>query len=211
MSLDIIGAGFGRTGTTSLKLALNELGLGPCYHMHDVFTNEGHAQLWRDAQTSGNADWDSLLAGQRAAVDWPPSFFWRQLVAAYPDAKVILTVRDPEIWYQSISTTIFPAQKRALPPQDAPVYPQMVMPREVIRYGTFDDRTDDKDYVIGVYQQHIADVQAGVPADKLLTYDLAEGWQHLCEFLEVPVPATPFPKLNTKKDFDQMISGSQDR
>jgi len=211
MSLDIIGAGFGRTGTTSLKLALQELGLGPCYHMHDVFTQEGHAQLWRDAQTNGDADWATLFDGYRAAVDWPPSFFWRQLVASYPNAKVILTVRDPDDWYRSISTTLFAAQQRDLPPEDAPLYPQLAMPRELILYGTFDGRADDKEYVIDIYEKHIAEVQTAVPANQLLTYDVADGWVPLCDFLGIPVPDTPFPKLNTKKEFVERIANAGDR
>lgn len=211
MAIKLIGAGFGRTGTTSLKLAIEELGLGPCYHMHDVFSHPGHAQLWRDAQRQGDADWDTFLAGYQAAIDWPPSFFWRQLTAHYPDAKVILTVRDPQAWYQSISTTLFPAQQRDLPPPEAEHYAQLVMPRELILHGTFNGRADDRDYVIGVYQQHIEEVQRTVPADQLLTYDVAQGWEPLCDFLAVPVPDRPFPKLNTKQQFIEFLNQGDDR
>jgi hypothetical protein len=200
VALSIIGAGFGRTGTLSLKLALEQLGFGPCYHMHEVFARPGHAELWRAAQTAGDADWSTLLQGYTAAADWPPAFFWRQLAAHYPQAKIILTVRDADAWYQSISTTIFPAQCLPLPPQGTPQFPQLVMPRELIRFGTFDDRLD-RAHVIGVYRKHNAEVQAAVAAGRLLVYDVTDGWAPLCGFLKVPIPSLVFPRSNTTQDF----------
>ncbi len=200
MTLSIIGAGFGRTGTLSLKLALEQLGFGPCYHMNDVFTQAGHAQRWRDAFRSGDADWDSLLHGYRAAVDWPPAHFWRQLAGHYPTARVILTVRDPDAWYESIRTTIFPAQRRPLPAPDDPHYAQLVMPRELILHGTF-GQIEDKAHVLSVYHAHNAAVQAQIAPPRLLVYDVRDGWAPLCEFLGVVVPGEPFPRSNTQQDF----------
>lgn len=200
MSLEVIGAGFGRTGTLSLKLALEQLGAGPCYHMNDVFSHPGHAQAWRDAFRTGTAHWESLLDGYRSAVDWPSAHFWQALLRAWPQARVILTVRDPQAWYRSISTTIFPAQRRPLPETDHPHYAQLVMPRELILHGTFSG-IEDREHVLGVYEAHNAAVRAGVPADQLLEYDVSDGWEPLCAFLGVPVPATPFPRSNTTQDF----------
>ncbi|WP_372724309.1 sulfotransferase family protein [Immundisolibacter sp.] len=200
MELNIIGAGFGRTGTLSLKLALEQLGFGPCYHMHEVFARPGHAQLWRQAQKAGDADWNSLLAGYRAAVDWPPAFFWRQLAAHYPRARVILTVRDADAWYDSISTTIFPAQRLPLPPENAPLFHSLVMPREMVRVGTFGDQLD-RAHVIDVYEKHNAEVKAALPASRLLVYDVKDGWAPLCEFLEMPIPSGAFPRSNTTQEF----------
>lgn len=200
MDLDIIGAGFGRTGTLSLKLALEQLGAGPCYHMNDVFSHSDHAQVWRDAFATGTADWERLLTGYRSAVDWPAAHFWGALLRAFPQAKVILTVRDPQSWYRSISTTIFPAQRRPLPAPDHPHYAQQAMPRELILHGTFGG-IEDREHVLAVYEAHNAAVRAAVPARQLLEYDVAEGWEPLCAFLGVPVPDEPFPRRNTTQDF----------
>ena len=200
MTLSIIGAGFGRTGTLSLKLALEQLGFGPCYHMNDVFAQAGHAQRWRDAFQTGAADWEALLAGYQAAVDWPSAHFWRPLAAHYPAAKVILTVRDPDAWYQSISSTIFAAQRRPLPPPHDPHYASLVMPRELILHGTF-GQIEDKAHVLSVYDAHNAAVQAHIAPPRLLVYDVKDGWEPLCAFLGVPVPGAPFPRSNSQQDF----------
>ena len=204
MALSLIGAGFGRTGTLSLKLALEQLGCGPCYHMHTVFEVPGHAALWEQARVDGDADWDRLLAGYNSAVDWPPAYFWRQLLTHSPNARVILTVRDPESWYQSISSTIFPAQNRSLAEDETEM--NLLMPRRLIRFGTFDDRGDDKEYVLDVYRRHNESVIAEVPAEQLLVYDVSDGWEPLCKFLQVETPDTPFPRSNTSSDFQRKIS-----
>lgn len=200
MTLSIIGAGFGRTGTLSLKLALDQLGFGPCYHMNEVFARPGHAQAWRDALRAGHADWDGLLRGYGAAVDWPSAYFWRQLAAHYPAARVILTVRDRDAWYQSIARTLFPAQRRPLPPPDDPHYAQLAMPRELILQGTF-GQIEDKDHVLAVYDAHNAAVRAAIEPERLLEYDVTDGWAPLCAFLGVPVPDAPYPHSNTTQEF----------
>ncbi len=204
MALSLIGAGFGRTGTLSLKLALEQLGYGPCYHMHNVFELAGHAGLWEQARVDGDADWGKLLAGYTSAVDWPPAYFWRQLREYSPSARVILTVRDPESWYQSINTTIFPAQNRPLAEDETEM--NLLMPRRLIRFGTFNDRGNDKDYVLDVYRKHNESVIAEVPAEQLLVYDVSDGWQPLCEFLQVEIPDTAFPRSNTSNDFHRKIT-----
>jgi hypothetical protein len=193
MGLKVIGAGFGRTGTHSLKLALEMLGFAPCYHMVEVFTNPGHSEQWEAIASGGKPDWDALLGGYKAGVDWPVCHFWRELAEAYPDAKIILTERDAEGWYRSIADTIFEFVDRARADATA----------TFIVAGTdraFGNRFD-KEHVIDVYHRHNETVKREAPKGRLLVYDVPEGWQPLCNFLGVPVPAAPFPKVNTTEEF----------
>jgi hypothetical protein len=201
MTLDVIGAGFGRTGTESLKRALERLGYAPCHHMHEVFRDPAQAQAWRAAMRGEAVDFAALLAPYRAVTDWPAAHFWRELRVLHPQARVILTVRDPQAWYASIARTIFVAQTLPLPPPDDPHHAVHAMAREVVRHGVFHDRLDDPDHVIGVYEAHNAAVRAAVPAGQLLEFDVAKGWAPLCAFLGAPVPDTPFPYGNTTEDF----------
>jgi hypothetical protein len=192
MSLKVIGAGFGRTGTHSLKLALEMLGFSPCYHMVEVFTHPGHSEQWEAIARGATPDWNKLLGGYKAGVDWPVCHFWRELSQAYPDAKIILTERDAEGWYRSIADTIFEFIARGKASQAS-----------LIVFGTqltFGNRTD-KEHVIDVYRRHNETVKREAPKDRLLVYDVPQGWKPLCDFLGVPVPATPFPKVNTTEDF----------
>ncbi len=199
MTLKIIGAGFGRTGTLSFKAALEELGFGPCYHMLEVMDNPGHAVGWHQAIDNPQMDWPGLLSNYRAAVDWPACHFWRQLADAYPDAKVILTHRDADRWYDSISETILPAMLRPATDPD-----RHAMAAAIIMQRTFSGRLGERDFAKRVFEDHIKTVQAAIPAARLLTYEVSEGWQPLCEFLEVPVPDTPYPRLNSTAEFRVM-------
>ena len=105
MSLDVIGPGFGRTGTASLKRALEILGLGPCHHMEECFAHPEQAAYWQDLLAGKSVDWDRVFAGFKSQVDWPGAHYWRELIAAYPDAKVVLSVRPEESWWKSCMTT----------------------------------------------------------------------------------------------------------
>lgn len=201
VGIEVIGAGFGRTGTESLKRALEALGYSPCYHMHEVFLRPADAPRWVEAYRTGAMDWPALLEGYRAAVDWPAAFFWRELLGCWPQARVILTVRDARAWYASISKTIFMAQRLPLPPPDEPAHAVQLMARALVRDVTFGDRLDDAAHVIGVYERHNAEVTRSVPAGQLLVYDVAQGWAPLCAFLGQPVPDEPFPRGNTTEDF----------
>ena len=201
MSLEIIGAGFGRTGTRSLQIALQEIGFGPCYHMMELFEHPEHAPVWHGAADGAPTDWRALLDGYRAAVDWPACYFWRELMAEFPNAKVLLTERDPESWYNSISRTIFEIIARADAMADDPVRgPQIRMSRYVVRDKTFGGNID-KDHVLAVYKAHNEAVKREVPPEKLLVYDVKEGWEPLCAFLDVPVPDTEFPRTNSAEEF----------
>jgi hypothetical protein len=194
MTLKVIGAGFGRTGTMSLKLALEQLGFGPCYHMVEVFKNPPAAQWWADA-ADGNPDWEKIFEGYNSTVDWPNATFYAELAEAYPDAKVILTERDPEAWFASTQATIFNPRM----PRD-PSNPFGNMFAKVIG-RLFDGRLNDHDHAIGVYLGHNAEVRRTIPAERLLVYEVSQGWEPLCAFLSVPVPEAPMPKVNSTEEF----------
>jgi hypothetical protein len=194
MTLKVIGAGFGRTGTLSLKLALEQLGFGPCYHMVEVFKNPQASSWWLDA-AEGRPEWRKIFEGYGACVDWPAATFYASLADAYPEAKVILTERDPEEWFRSTQATIFP---HATPPDTDAPFDQMF--RKVIG-RLFDQRMRDHDHVIDVFNRHNAEVRRRIPPHRLLVYEVARGWEPLCRFLGVPVPAIPMPKTNTSEEF----------
>lgn len=214
----MIGAGFGRTGTMSLKAALEDLGFGPCYHMVEVFENPGHISPWHAATHGEPVDWDSLLGGYEATVDWPACSFYKELMREYPDAKVLLSVRDPGRWYESTSNTIYGVRRASTAsPLMAAVFavvglffPNMKrgarMVEDLIWDGTFDGRFEDCQHAIEVFERHNEEVVRSVPEDRLLVYEIKEGWEPLCEFLGVEVPADkPFPHLNDSGDFRRKI------
>jgi len=197
MALKVVGAGFGRTGTLSLKIALEKLGFGPCYHMAEVFPRPQHVAMWHRLAFEHQMDWDQLFDGFHATVDWPSARWWREIAAHYPDAKVLLSVRDPEAWYASMINTIYQPMKSPAP-DHAPelVRIQSEMARKSILAETFDNRFEDKAHVIEVFKRHNQDVRDSVDPARLLEFDVREGWAPLCRFLEVPIPDEPFPRLN---------------
>lgn len=201
MTLEVIGAGFGRTGTLSLKLALEKLGFDKCYHMMEVFPRPDHVELWRRAGRGESVDWDALYAGFKATVDWPSCNFYEQHMQRYPEARVVLSERDPERWYESVMNTIYPSSKAARDSGDPAMKPFADMAFELIWDGLFDGRMDDKDRVIGVYLAHNRRVRAVVPAQRLLVFEAAQGWEPLCAFLGRPVPDEPYPKVNSTEEF----------
>jgi hypothetical protein len=198
MSLKVIGAGFGRTGTLSLKMALEQLGFGPCYHMVEVFKNPQAPTWWIEA-ADGKPDWRKIFDGYNATVDWPGATFYAELADVYPDAKVILTEREPEAWFASTQATIFP---NATPPDDPAPFPQMF--RKVIG-RLFDNRMREHDHVIDVFARHNAAVRRRIAPSRLLVYEVTQGWEPLCDFLGVPVPSVPMPKANSKEEFGKRI------
>jgi len=215
----VIGAGLGRTGTASLKGALEELGFGPCYHMTDVFENPGHADFWRAAWRGEPADWDGVLGSYEAAVDWPACSFYEELMQRNPDAKVLLSVRDPERWYESARQTIYelgrlstgsPFSRLGFALLSRLVFGrfrtgQGPMTEEIVWQGTFGGRFEDKDHAIGVFNRHNGEVQRRVPEGRLLVYEVKQGWGPLCEFLGVEVPDKPFPRLNDAGEVQRLI------
>ena len=200
MSLGVIGAGFGRTGTLSLKGALEHLGFGP-YHMIEVIDRPEHVDFWQRAAAGTAVDWDEILAGYRAAVDWPACSFYAELAARYPEAKVILTARDPERWYQSAWQTIFPRITRPVSPDDALAWARIRMQRKIVIEQAFGGDIEDREHALAVFRQHVAEVQRAIPPERLLVYRVADGWEPLCRFLERPVPDQPFPHVNASDEF----------
>ncbi len=203
MSIEVIGAGFGRTGTLSLKYALEKLGFDRCYHMLEVQNDPAHVQIWRDAAAGVEPDWHQLFQGYKASVDWPSCNYWREQMAAFPDAKVILSRRDSEMWYASIMNTIWRVTQFGAEQQDPRARVGADMAYEVIWDAVFDRRMDDKDHVIACYEAHNQQVIDEVPDDKLLVYEPGQGWQPVCEFLGVPIPDEDYPRVNTTEEFTE--------
>ncbi len=206
MTIKVIGAGFGRTGTLSMKGALEHLGLGPCYHMLEVLNRPENADAWHDAAQNGTADWDEILRGYQATVDWPACHFWEPLAAHYPDAKVILTVRDEEAWWQSMSKTILHNFQQADEVVDPGRLRMRRMSRDLIVERVFGGILDDREHVLAAYRRNIEQVTARLPTERLLVFDVAQGWEPLCAFLELPVPDEPFPFTNTTQEFVQRLA-----
>lgn len=213
--MQVIGAGFSRTGTLSLKVALEELGSDPCYHMIELMEHPEHAGMWERATRGEPVDFEDVFAEYEATTDLPSALFWRELAQAYPEAKVLLTVRDPERWYDSASQTIFNLKgiklNQLLMRAASPVMPEAGafkrMGDNVLNLTKlpFDGRFEDKAHAISVFERHNEEVKAGVPAEKLLVYEVKEGWGTLCEFLGVEVPQKPFPHLNESQNFEEVM------
>ena len=200
MSLEVIGAGFGRTGTMSLKVALEELGYDPCYHMIEVFEHPEHVSLWEAAIRGEPLDWEKIFGSYQAAVDWPTAAFYSELMKVYPHAKVLLTIRDPEKWYESTKNTLYPTGDA---PEPSPI---MRMATKLVWEQTFDRNFEDRRYAIEVFKRHNEEVKKHVPPERLLVYEVKEGWKPLCEFLGVEIPeGKPFPHLNDTEAFKEMV------
>jgi hypothetical protein len=201
MTLAVLGAGFGRTGTLSLKAALEKLGCAPCYHMIAVAQHPEHARIWASAAHGQGADWRALLGGYAAAVDWPATAFWREILDAFPSTRVILTVRDGAAWYASFRDTIVECSAGPAPPRDSPLRAVYDLTRELILDGVFGGRAADERHARAVYEEHNRSLRESMAPERLLVYDLAAGWGPLCSFLARPVPNEPFPHLNTRAGF----------
>jgi Sulfotransferase domain len=208
--MKVIGVGVGRTGTLSLKAALDRLGFGPCFHMRNVLDHPERLPLWEAAAAGSAVDWDEVFAGYESSVDWPGAAFWRELTAYYSDAKVILTVRDPERWYDSVRETIYqlfgggtesPLAEEAL--QRIPGIATMhAFNRKLVWDGPFlQGRFDDRDWAMRAFVRHNAAVCEEIPSERLLVFDVSAGWVPLCDFLEVDRPEEEFPRLNDPAAF----------
>ena len=201
MDIQVIGAGFGRTGTLSLKTALERLGFGPCYHMVEVIEHPEHAEAWYRTCHGGTIDF-SLFEGYRSIVDWPAVHYWRELVEHFPKAKVVLSIRDGESWYKSVLDTIYGRISSPVP-ADAPNWQRRhrAMTQKIVLKETFGGRFLDKKYAIDVFERHTEEVRKAVEPSRLLVYSVKEGWEPLCEFLGVGIPDEPFPRVNDTASF----------
>ena len=201
MTLRVVGAGLGRTGTHSLKLALEQLLGGPCYHMIEVFAHPEHIPTWRDAALGKATDWDALFEGFVATVDWPGAAVWEDMAAHYPDAIVLLSVRDSaDAWWRSASRTIFEAVGANAVAGDNAEWYEMIQ----ALFTRFTPEWQQEDAAKAAYEAHNADVRAKVPSERLVEYCAGDGWEPLCKALGVPVPDAPFPHVNSTEDFRLM-------
>jgi hypothetical protein len=203
MALEVFSAGFGRTGTMSLKLALEELGFGPCHHMEEVLEN-GEAQIpfWNEAH-AGRPDFDAIYRDYRAAVDWPTAAFWREVAEAYPAAKVILSSRTADSWVRSFSETIL-SVLMAPETWPEPARPWLEMVTDVVIDRSLGGTTDAEG-LLAKFNAHEAAVKAAITPERLLVFDVRQGWEPLCRFLGKPLPSTPFPRTNSKEEFFELI------
>ena len=209
MALKIVGAGFGRTGTNSLKLALEQLGFGPCHHMFEVADHPEQLTYWQAAARGDLPDWDELFADYGACVDWPSARYWREIAAHYPNAKVLLSVRPVEKWIKSVHATIYPAMQDRGDQVPEETRARRDMAYEIIVEQTFGGRLGDADHAMAVFRAHTDEVRSVIAPERLLVYDVAEGWEPLCEFLGVAVPDGPFPRMNSAQDFiEKRLSGA---
>ena len=189
MTLKVIGTGFGRTGTDSMREALTLLGFGPCHHMFEVLANEEQKRRWRALARGAPADWDRLFEGYASCVDWPSAFYWRDLIAVYPEAKVILTYRSAETWWESFEKTILVGIDKTSDPE--------ALAHTLIASKVFGGRQRDRAHAIATYEANVKAVKETVPAQRLLVHNLGDGWAPLCAHLGVPAPDAPYPSRNT--------------
>jgi hypothetical protein len=208
MALEVIGSGFGRTGTKSLKEALEQLGFAPCHHMHEVVEHPEQVAHWQALAAGEAVDWNTVFTGYRSQVDWPGAHVWRELADAFPDAKVVHTLRPEENWQRSFSRTIGKLftvyEEMPMPPHFRDMLDAM---SHLLRQTTFVDGTQEREAVLAAYRRRTEEVRDTIPADRLLVFDVAQGWEPLCRFLEVPAPDMPFPHRNVGADFWDVLGG----
>lgn len=198
MALRVIGAGVGRTGTTSLKLALERLLGAPCYHMLEVFEHDDHVPMWHRAGLGDMPDWHALYDGYVATVDWPAASFWPELADAFPDAVVLLSTRESaKAWWASADRTVFDGARRGWVPENRHWWEMF----QVIARSRFTNAFDDPEACMAAYDAHNEAVRAAVPAGRLVEWQPGDGWGPLCRGLGVPVPDEPFPHVNTTEEF----------
>jgi hypothetical protein len=201
MALKIVGSGLGRTGTKSMQTALNTLGFGPCHHMVEVFRRPDSMALWVEA-ARGRPDWDLIFKDYQSMVDYPGAHYWREIAAHYPDAKVLHTVRDPDKWFDSTQATIFS------PERDRPVEgPQGEFFASFM--GPMRAHLHERAFMTEHFRRHTDEVVATIAPERLLIYEVGEGWDRLCAFLGVPVPDAPYPSENSSAEFRARVAASQ--
>jgi len=202
MGLRVVGAGVGRTGTLSLKGALERLLGGPCYHMMEVFEHPAHVASWARAARGEPVDWDALLEGYVAAVDWPACSFWPELAERHPDAIVLLSHRPAAAWWKSASSTIFPTARQA-----EGEWREML---DALFGERFTLRLDDEAACVDAYEAHNARVRSAGLGERLVEWQPGDGWEPLCAALGVPVPDEPFPHTNSTEDFQARMAARRD-
>jgi hypothetical protein len=204
MSLRVVGAGLGRTGTHSLQIALQQLLGAPCYHMVEVFSHPEQIEVWHRAVNGDLPEWSTFLSGYGATVDWPAAAFWQELTAANPDAIVLLSTRaSADAWWKSANETIFEVCRRDAPP-DPLLQSQLAMANDLFARRFCADWTDANE-AKRAYEAHNAAVRAAVPPGRLVDWQPGDGWEPICQALDLPVPDEAFPHVNSTADFRAMI------
>jgi Sulfotransferase domain len=208
MTLRVVGAGLGRTGTHSLKIALEQLLGAPCYHMLEVLTHPESVAVWQDAVDGKPVDWPAVMNGYASAVDWPVVAFWPELADTFPDAVVLLSTRSSaQAWWKSANETIFAVTRRGI---EGDANPEMRAHLHMIE-GLFDRFTpawnadDGGEAARRAYDEHNAHVRSTVPASRLVDWQPGDGWEPICRALDLPVPDEPFPHVNTTDEFRTMV------
>ncbi|NOK57875.1 MAG: sulfotransferase family protein [Chloroflexi bacterium AL-W] len=196
MSLRVIGAGVGRTGTSSLKLALQRLLGGPCYHMREVFAQTEHVRIWHRATQNHIPDWHTFFTDYHATVDWPAAAFWQELSVAFPEAIILLSVRNPVSWWQSAHETIFQATKSTVDSEWYTMFNALLAAR-------FTNNLDNREACIAAFERHNMLVRQNAPSHRLLEWQTDDGWNPLCKALGVPIPDEPFPHTNTRREWHE--------
>jgi len=218
MAIKVIGAGLGRTGTMSLKMALEQLGYGQCFHMVELLNQPQLLPHFKQLYRIGITDWERLFDNYQSTTDYPTCLYYREILEHYPRAKVVLTIRDPEQWYNSVRQTIYRGKPKNV--SDAlrlirnlirssdtrKVAPVFRYADQLIWSGQFQSTFEDKNFALQCYQKHIDEVIKNVPADQLLIFDVREGWAPLCQFLGVPIPAQPFPRSHQRQSFNEKMN-----
>ncbi len=197
MTIKVIGAGLPRTGTFSLKAALEKLLDAPCYHMSEVYAHPEHVKFWHNAGLGEAVDWKAFFSPYGATVDAPSAYFWKELMQVYPDAIVVLTIRDAESWWKSASKTVLKVGNSSQISEE-----QRAMSR-VIPSPFQSKFPKNKESMIEAFERHNAAVRTGVPAQRLLVWNAKEGWEPICKALNLPIPDEPFPHTNTTKEFQR--------
>lgn len=195
MALKVIGAGQSRTGTLSLKFALEHLGFGPCCHAAELLSRMSEQfPLWMRV-VQGMPDWDAVFDGFLSTVDFPTNKYWRDLAAYFPDAKVILSTRDAESWFDSLQRSVMSPEAREKSEQ-SPMIP--ILTKMLLDYPP--ERLEDREFMLEHFRTWNAEVISAIPPERLLVWQLGDGWEPICTFLNVPVPAEPYPRINSSDD-----------
>jgi hypothetical protein len=200
MALKIIGAGMGRTGTASLKVAIETLDIGRCYHMSEVLKNPEWTNDWINV-AEGNVNWDKIFRGYSATVDNPGCNYWKELASYYPDAKVILTVRDANSWFDSTNETIHSVEFAGFI-KNSP-FGEMV---QKTIWDVMGNRMQDREYMVEFFTKRSAEIISSIASERLLVYKISDGWEPLCEFLDVAVPNLDFPRINSRDETIALLS-----
>ncbi len=217
--MKVIGAGLPRTATTTQMFALEHLGFAPCYHMRDLLADlPAGLPLWEDVY-AGKPDWERIFGSAQSTVDWPSARYYRELMEVYPEAKVLLSVRDGDVWAKSMRETvwgIFHGDSVIHHSSDArrvidPIWRRYTDLMAGLNWdedtGALPGDTYTDEGLIGAMERWNEAVKEAVPAERLLVWDPREGWEPLCEFLEVAVPEEPLPRLNDTQSFREGIIG----